>query len=209
MQLRDALSDLKEIRAQLDRTTEFRGFRSMAVGLSGIMATAGAIVQLNWQDHWNGTLGEFLTVWLIVATCSIFAMGIEIWIRSIQSPTRLTWKTYRNLIIQIAPSLFVGAVMTAAIAFSVRAAWMLPGIWALIYSLGLFACRQHLPRLTVWAAMYFMVGGTLCLGHSFLFRELASPQLSAWHMVILFGGGQFLLGWILYWTLERRHGQEV
>ncbi len=208
MQLRDALSDLKEIRAQLDRSTEFRGFRSMSVGLSGILATVGAISQLTWQANWGQSLSEFLTVWLLVALCSVVAMVIEIWIRSFQSSTQLVWKTYRNLLIQIAPSFLVGAVMTAAIVVSVHVAWMLPGMWALIYSLGLFACRQHLPRLTVWAAAYYMVGGTVCLAHSFLSRDLATPQLSAWYMVILFGGGQFLLGWILYWKLERRHGQE-
>lgn len=208
MQLRDALSDLKEIRAQLDRTTGFRGFRSVAVGFSGILATAGAVVQLNWQTGANGNVSliEFLVIWGAVAVCSIAAALIEMSIRSVYGSTKLVWKTHKKLAMHIAPSFFVGGILTAAVASSAQDIWLLPGIWALIYSLGLFACWQQLPRLTVWAAIYFLVGGTVCLGHCMLFRDTSSLQLTGWYMALLFGGGQFLLGWILYWTLERNHG---
>jgi hypothetical protein len=206
MQLRDALSDLKEIRAQLDRTQEIRGFRSIAVGFSGILTLVGAVIQLNWQSTWSSSLSEFLLIWLFVALISLTVAVVEMCIRGSQCSTQQTWSTHKKLAAQIAPSFLVGAMMTAAVVFSVRAAWMLPGMWALVYSLGLFACTQSLPRQTVWAALYFLIGGTICLAHSFVSRELDAPQLSAWYMVLLFGGGQFLLGWILYWTLERRDG---
>lgn len=208
MQLRDALSDLKEIRAQLDRTTGFRGFRSIAVGFSGILATIGAAIQLNGQASREITLTEFLTTWGLVALSSLIAAVIEMWIRGIYGSTKLIWKTHKNLALHIAPSFLVGGILTAAIILSAEKIWLLPGMWALIYSLGLFACWQHLPRMTVWAAIYFLIGGTTCVGHCFLLRDTGAFQLTAWYMAVLFGGGQFLLGWILYWTLERQHGQE-
>lgn len=210
MQLRDALSDLKEIRAQLDRTHEFCGFRSLAVAVSGVLAIIGAMLQLSWQCGTQGTLREFLVIWLCVAIGSLVVAGVEMWVRGLYGSTKLLWKTHRRLAMQIAPSFFVGAILTTALVCSDHASWMLPGMWAMVYSLGLFACWQHLPRLTLWAAVYFLLGGTVCLWNSFLARGVESSTLSAWYMAVLFGGGQLLLGWILYWTLERnRHGQEV
>lgn len=208
MQLRDAISDLKEIRAQLDRASGFRGFRSLTVGLSGIFTFVGAMLQLALHANWQDSLRGFLWIWLAVALCSLSGTMVEIWVRSLCSSTPFVWKTYRNLAIQIAPSFFVGAVLTLSVVFSGRAGWMLPGMWSLIYSLGLFACCQHLPRQSIWAAYYYLVGGTVCLWHSFILRGTDTTFSSAWYMVVLFGGGQFLLGWILYWTLERRHDQE-
>ncbi len=206
MQLQEALSDLKEIRAQLDRASPIREFRSIAVGLSGIITIIGSTIQLIMGYSWQGTLTEYLCVWLAVAFCSLMVAIVEVIVRSHINSKPIPWKMHRKLATQIGPSFLVGAVLTAAILFSTRGGWMLPGMWALIYSLGLFACTQHLPRHSVWAAVYFLVGGTICLWHSYFGRGPDMTALSAWYMAILFGGGQFLLGTILYWRLERKNG---
>ena len=97
------------------------------------------------------------------------------------------------------PSLIVGSVLTFVLANSSNEtmAWALPGCWAMIYGLGLFSCRQDLPKLATAVANYFIVGGVLIA-----FLNFSTQSFAAWQMVVLFGLGQLMLGTVLYRTEE-------
>ena len=78
------------------------------------------------------------------------------------------------------------------------ALWMLPGLWSMFFSLGIFASYRLLPRATFWVGVFYMTAGVLCLlwaRNDFAF--------SPWAMGLPFGVGQFVSAAILYWTLER------
>ena len=75
---------------------------------------------------------------------------------------------------------------------------MLPGLWSLVFSLGVFASYRLLPRQVFWVGLYYGLCGAGCL----LFGQ-GAHALSGWQMGISFGGGQLLCAAILYWTLER------
>jgi hypothetical protein len=96
-----------------------------------------------------------------------------------------------------------GATVTYVIVkFAREQVWMLPGLWAVIFSLGVFASRRLLPAATFWVAAFYLLAGLAMLARG---QEHA---LSPWFMGGTFGAGQFLAAGILYWCLERDHHVE-
>ncbi len=219
MNVQRALSEVAEIRAQLDRTANFRGFRSLATGFSALVVLLGAIVQTAWLDASSNQIDVYLSIWLGVAFASSALAGGEMIVRGVYSGNRQVWITHRRLIGNLMPSMIVGSALTFALAnhasgqssqsASFGMLWALPGMWAMLFGLGLFTCRHEMPRPANWVAMYYLVAGMCCV----LFNSQLSGQssdsfgeLSAWQMVVLFGLGQSFLGLVLYWNVERKNG---
>jgi len=75
---------------------------------------------------------------------------------------------------------------------------MLPGLWAILFGLGVFASSQLLPRPTFWIGVHYLASGTICL-----VLGGGAAALSPWMMAGTFGLGQLLAALILYYTLER------
>jgi hypothetical protein len=75
---------------------------------------------------------------------------------------------------------------------------MLPGLWALFFSLGVFASCRLLPRAVCIAGVWYLVAGVLALAWG-----QGPAALSPWTMGITFGIGQLLTAVILHFTLER------
>ena len=62
------------------------------------------------------------------------------------------------------PCLVAGALLTFAIARTApESAWILPGIWQVLYSLGIFASYRLLPRATFGVALFYLLTGLVCL----------------------------------------------
>jgi hypothetical protein len=206
MNLNRALSDIAEIRAQLDRTEAYRGFRSMTVGLSAALVIAGGCLQRFWIEHPEQQPLLFLKIWIGVAFLSAAACTIEMLIRNRISGNPITWKLHRSLISKTMPAILVGSVVTIAAmnagADQETMLRLLPGLWAMIYGLGLWACGASLPRMAHLATLYFLTGGAVAM--------LAAAKADAMHpstMVLLFGVGQMLLAAILFWKIERADQQ--
>ncbi|HNT33733.1 MAG TPA: hypothetical protein PKH07_01920, partial [bacterium] len=108
---------------------------------------------------------------------------------------------------QLAPSLCAAVVTTVAFLSSEdkTAVAFLPGIWSLLYGLGLLASRPFLPRMIGWGALFYLLCGCFLLRRAAL---MGIAGLSPWEVALPFGLGQVLGAAILYWNLERRnHGQ--
>jgi len=100
---------------------------------------------------------------------------------------------------QFLPCIAVGALVTLAIYRGAQnVGWMLPGLWSLVFSLGIFASYRQLPTQVFGVGVYFAACGFGCL----LWGQGANA-FSPWQMGISFGGGLLIGAAILYWTLER------
>jgi hypothetical protein len=75
--------------------------------------------------------------------------------------------------------------------FAPSVLWMLPVIWQVIYSLGVFSSCRFLPRPMIAAGAWYLLTGLICLALGD-FRALAP-----WTMGIAFGCGQLLVAGIL------------
>lgn len=204
MELHQALSQISEIRLQMARSGVFRGFRSLTVGFSGVLALVAAAYQRQFAESPESELGRYLTLWIGVAAVSVIVVGGEMFWRARTRSSPLARQLTLLALEQLSPSLVVGAVLTLCVYCSTQpVAWMLPGLWALTFSLGVFASHRLLPRPFFFVALYYAVCGAVCL----LWGQ-GTHALSPWHMAISFGGGQLISAAILYWTLERRHASQ-
>jgi hypothetical protein len=202
MELREALGQIDEIRQQMARTELFRGYRSLTVGFSGVLALAAAAVQPYLVEPEN-QLRDFLVLWLVAASASLLAAAFQLWRRVRLANSRLARQATLLAAEQFLPSIVVGAVVTLCLyRYASDAAWMLPGLWSLIYSLGIFASYRLLPRQVAWVGLYYVVAGATCLVWG-----QGAHALAPWQMALSFGGGQILGAVVLYWTLEREEGE--
>jgi hypothetical protein len=203
MELREALSQISEIRQQMARTEVFRGLRSVPVAFSGLLAWAAAIAQAVWIPEPTRDVASYLTLWIGAAAIGIAAAAVEMVIRARHS-TRWSREHTWLAVEQFLPCVVVGGLTTLVL---VRASesvlWMLPGLWSILFSLGVFASRRLLPSAIFGVALYYLVAGLACLA-----LAQGESALSPWAMGIPFGGGQLLAAAVLYGTLERDHVNE-
>lgn len=183
------------------RNQLFRGYRALTVAFSGGLACAAALVQ-SYFVRVETQLTDFLTFWISIASICLIAAAVQLWRRVRLADSRLARQATLLATEQFLPSLLVGAVITLCIyRYAPASAWMLPGMWSLVYSLGIFASYRLLPRQVVWVALYYVFAGALCLGWG-----QGANTLAAWQMALCFGGGQLFGAAVLYWTLERQDG---
>ena len=94
---------------------------------------------------------------------------------------------------QFLPAGIAGAI--AAIVILLRApevAWVLPGLWQLLVSVGLCASLASLPRQMVWAAGWYFLAGALSL------TTASGGDFGPWTMGLPFGLGQLLVAGLLH-----------
>jgi hypothetical protein len=203
MELHEALSQISEIRQQMARTEVFRGFRSVPVAFSGLLAWAAAIAQAVWIPEPTRDVNSYLTLWIGAAAIGIAAAAVEMVIRARHS-TRWAREHTWLAVEQFLPCVVAGGLTTLVLVRgSESILWILPGLWSILFSLGVFASRRLLPRATFGVALYYLVAGLACLA-----LAQGESALSPWAMGIPFGGGQLLAAAVLYGTLERDHGHE-
>lgn len=199
MELRDALSQITEIRLQIARTELFRGYRAAPVAFSGVLALAAAGVQAVWIPEPASDIGSYLWLWIGIALVSGVTATGEIWARHRRSTLVLRKELIQLACEQFAPCIVAGAVLTLVLLTHAREVlWMLPGLWSILFSMGIFASYRLLPRPIFWVAVYYLLVGSLCLAFG-----QGRYAFSPWVMAVPFGGGQLLTAAILYWTMER------
>jgi hypothetical protein len=200
MELREALGQISEIRAQMSRTQTFGGFHSLTVGFSGVLGLVAAVFQANHIVRPAENVWKFVDLWSAVAVGSLIVVGVELGCRYAWAQSSLRRRLTVHAIQQFVPCLVAGAGVTAVIGFkSPETAWILPGLWAVLFGLGIFASSRLLPRPTIWVGVHYLVTGTICLAFG-----KGADALSPWMMAGTFGIGQLFAASILYFTLERR-----
>jgi len=202
MELHDALVQISDIRRQMARAQVFRGYRAATAAFSGVMALLAASVQRDWAPDPFVDVVPFLTIWGLAAVGSLFVVAVEIATRHLRSDSMLQRELSLATIECLTPSLVAGALLTLALAMFARSGmWLLPGLWAILFSLGLFACRRVMPRGILVPAGYYLLSGLLCIS-----LAQGVHAFSPWAMVWTFGVGQFLTAVVLFVSRERRHG---
>jgi hypothetical protein len=200
MELHEALSQISEIRQQMARTEVFRGYRALPVAFSGVLALAAALGQSVWIRDPGEQLTAYLTLWIGAAVISALAAGIEMFWRTRGPAASLRREITWLAVEQFVPSLAAGALLTVVLVRSApECLWMLPGLWQVLYSLGIFASCRLLPRATFGVAMFYLAAGLTSLT-----LARGDAALSPWAMGLSFGIGQFLAAGVLYRTLECR-----
>lgn len=191
-----AIDQIAEIHRQIAKGEVYRGYRSLPVAASGLIGLAAAWLQpagLGASDPMT-----FVVYWTAIAAAAAFVGTCEIiYNYAVQEDTSGRRQT-RKVVGQFVPSLAAAAAITACVAHQGAALVpLLPGVWAMCFGIGIFACRPYLPRASGWVALFYWA-----VGVSLLWLP-GSASLTGWSVGGTFGAGQLLAAVVLWWNLER------
>ncbi len=193
--LEKALGDIVSIRRQVARTTEFRGYGPVTLAVTGVLAFAAAAVQARCIPESAAHLSEYLATWISTALVSVALIGTQMFARSQRVHSGMADEMIRMAAEQFLPSIGAGALLTIVmIACAPGSLWILPGLWQIIFSLGVLSSCRFLPRPMVFAGLWYLFCGlfSVALGDARAF--------SPWVMGISYGVGQLLVAAILLIT---------
>jgi hypothetical protein len=193
MNVTDALEQIEAIHAQLAKGEEYRGYRPLALALSGLLGLLAAALQGCFVSEPDPA--AFVRYWVLVALAAASVAGGGTVAAYLTHEDGHARRRTRTVIAQMLPSLLAGGVLTAALSRPGRASEtvaLLPGLWSLIYGLGTVASLPYLPRLAAAVAAWYLLAGAVLLWTA----EGAVP--SGWSAGLPFGTGQLLAAAILY-----------
>jgi len=193
-----ALERIAEIHGHLDRGEVYRGYQPKLVALTGLIGIAAAVAQPWLVPGADGR--EFLRYWIAVAAANLLVHWSTMaygYAREDEVSRRRT----RRVVGQFVPSVAAGAMVTAGVVAALPGAVpALPGVWAILFALGVFSSRPYLPRHIGWVGLWYLGGGGM------LFLLAPSPFASLGvGLGAVFGVGQ--LGAALVLHLDRRRGE--
>jgi len=170
LELHKALGDIGSIRRQMANTTEFRGY-----GPATLASTA------------------YLALWFVTAALAATLTGAQMYTRARRIHSGLSNEMLRMAVEQFLPSAGAGVLLTLVFALHVPAAfYMLPGLWQIVFSLGIFASCRFLPRPIIAAGAWYLLTGLLWISFG------DDRALAPWTMGLGFGAGQLLVAGILW-----------
>ncbi len=194
--LHKALADIGSIRQQLAAGTMFRGLGPAVVAASGILALISAGLQAFFLDAAAEEPVAFLAGWTLTAIVAGALIGAEMLARTRRHHAGLADAMLVNALEAFLPAGAAGvAIALVLMRFAPDALWMLPGLWQILVSLGLFAALRSLPRSVAFAAAFYFLAGV-----GVLICSSASRALTPWAMGIPFAVGQLLLAAILHFA---------
>ena len=195
--LNKALGDIHSIRRQMARSTEFRGYGPATLAATGALAVLAALVQVVWIPDPDRRLAAYLGTWIATAALSAVLIGAQMHARSRRIHSGMADEMIRMAVEQFLPSAGAGALITIVLVLSAPSAhWMLPGLWQIVFSLGIFSSCRFLPRPMAIAGLWYLVTGLACLSLG------DARALSPWAMGIPYGAGQLLVAAILLFSAK-------
>src|SRR6185437_3493464 len=156
-ELSRALSQIRSIRGQLARGMEFRAYGPAAIAMTGILACLAALVQRRWLGTGVPALASYLTVWIPTAVVSLTLIVVEAQLRARRVHAGLAPQMMRAALEQFLPPLSAGLLLTVVLVLSAPAScWLLPGLWQIVFSLGVFASCRLLPRQIFGVGIWYL-----------------------------------------------------
>ena len=199
--LNRALGDISSIRRQMARSAEFRGYGPATLACTGVFALVGAWWQAERLPDPAHHIRLYLEIWFATAMLSAAVIAVQTVTRSRRMHSGMADEMIHMAVEQFLPSAGAGALVALVLVRFVPAAeWMLPGLWQIIFSLGVFASCRFLPRWIAAAGAWYLLTGLFCL-------TLGDGRaLSPWAMGVPYGAGQLLVAGIL--LLSTREGAD-
>ncbi len=183
-ELEKALADISEIRSQMARGTEFRGYGPATLAATGGLALLAAVVQALWLPDPAGHVGLYIALWGATATISVTLIGLDMVLRSRRIHSGLAQEMIWSAVEQFLPAGVAGGLLTLTLLqYAPEDLWMLPGLWQIVFSLGVFACCRFLPRAIFAVGIWYLGQGAYAF--------------SPWAMGVPYGVGQLLVAAIL------------
>jgi hypothetical protein len=194
MHFKEALDEITALRLQLARSTEFRGFGPATLAMTGGVAIVAAIAQGQWLPDPMSAVRTYLWLWSAAALVSIGLIAAEAVRRSRKAHLGLADDMLVAAAEQFLPAAFAGVLLTFTLLdFAPDTLWMLPGLWQILISVGMFAACWNLPPALRPVAGWYLATGLTCLA-----LARSENALSPWAMGLPFAIGEFLAAGLLW-----------
>jgi hypothetical protein len=196
--LHQALEDIGSIRRQMARSAEFRGYGPATLACTGALALVAAGIQATIVPQPEHHPLAYLALWIGTAILGAALLAFQTLTRARRIHSGMADEMIHMAVEQFLPSVAAGALLTLVLIRSVPGAvWMLPGLWQIVFSLGVFSSCRFLPRPMAAAGAWYLLTGLICL-------TLGDARaLSPWTMGLAFGAGQLLVAAILLRNAQR------
>ncbi|MGV3490031.1 MAG: hypothetical protein ACO1OG_01800 [Devosia sp.] len=192
-----ALADIVEIKSRLAQSSEFRGLGPAALASTGALALLVATAQAIWPPSQTA----FFLAWIITAIVSLALIGGEMLRRADRHHGALADQMIREAVLNFVPAGVAGAGLFAFVFIAApELTWLLPGLWLILVSLGIFAASRALPRTIVYAGAWYLLSG-----FAVLLLAARAEALSPWLMGLPFALGQFLVATIVHRATRAAH----
>ncbi|MEM9048584.1 MAG: hypothetical protein AAGC92_07670 [Pseudomonadota bacterium] len=187
-----ALSDLQEIRARLAAGSQFHGLGPGVIAASGCLALGFGALQ-SWVPALRGSDTDILIGWVVVAVLSCALIGSAAIGRARRRHGSLANAMIVQAIERFLPAGLAGAALGAVLLMAApQALWILPGLWAVLSALGVFAAAPSLPpNMRLVGAWYLLCGIAV------LALAAETRTVTSWSMAVPFGLGQLLAAGLL------------
>ena len=183
-----AMDNLRFIRETMEAAATFTavsGWGTVLIGLTALVA-AGLAAATESTVRW-------VFIWMVEAVLSV---GISIYTMSLKSRAAglpLWSEPARKIVFSFVPPMLVGALLTL-VCFEHTLLGLLPGVWMLLYGVGVVAAGTFSVRIVPVMGLAFMVVGTVAL--------FAPASWTTACMAAGFGGLHLFFGALI----ARRHG---
>jgi hypothetical protein len=198
-----ALADILAIRNQLAAGTAFQGYGPTAIAGTALVALLTALLQFIFLADPTAHPMRFFFGWTAAAIVSASLIFVEMRARSQRHHSGLADAMVQQAVEQFLPAGIAGLLLAVMLwKFAPETLWLLPGLWQVLVSLGIFASVRSLPRsVALVGAWYFVAGFTVLILGS------VSHMLSPWTMGLPFVAGQLLMAALLYIASEDTHAE--
>ena len=201
MRVADAFEQIAVIRSRVARAEMFHGYRAWTTCCSGVVAVAASHLSATVARRTALSDANYLLIWCGAAAVCLAVVAVDVGLRLRRTGSALqrdlTWSAVEHFM----PSLAAGGLLTLVLfRFSHDEIWMLPGLWMILFGLGIHASRRLLPRFSGLIAGYYLASGLFVLS----LREWAA--FNPWTMGVVFGLGQFMAAALLRQTERTRAG---
>jgi hypothetical protein len=184
-----ALAEIAAIRGQVARSTQFHGLGAATLAATGLLALTLAAGQAAWLPAPSENVDAWLTLWCGLAVLCAALIGSEMVMRTSRARLGLAQEMIATAVGRFTPAAAACVLVTAALHQKApETMWMLPGLWQVIFSLGLFASRDSLPPGIFIAGLWYLTTGVGCLA-----LGGGTTAFAPWLMGLPFGAGQILI----------------
>ena len=191
-----ALADIVEIKSRLAQSSEFLGLGPAALASSGVLAFAVAALQSVLPGAADPM--AYFAGWVLTAIVAVALIGAEMLRRAQRHHAGLADQMIREAVLNFVPAGVAGAALLAFFArFAPEQLWLVPGLWLILVSLGVFAAARSLPRAIALAGAWYLLSG-----FTVLLLAAGDQTLSPWHMGLPFAIGQLLVAAIVHRASE-------
>lgn len=162
--LNRALVDIRSIRRQVAQTTEFRGYGPLALSATAVLAIAAGLIQSRWITQPAEHPQAYVALWLTTAVVCAALIATQMLTRANRFHSGMADEMVRMAVAQFLPAGAAGALLPFMLLRAPREVfWILPGLWQIIFSLGVFASCRCLPRPMLLVGVWFLLTGLGCI----------------------------------------------